>query len=122
MEHQRLISVIDDDDAMRLSLDGFVRSLGYAVETFRSAEDFLSRGANLRARCIISDIKMPGISGLELIGVLRSRGIRTPVILMTAFGEEATRAGASRAGAVCFLGKPFDAQTLIACIERALAA
>jgi len=122
LEHQRLISVVDDDESMRLSLEGLVRSLGYAVEAFASAEDFLARGTAAGACCIISDIKMPGLSGIEMIAELRSRGITTPVILMTAFPNEAARARASRAGAACFLGKPFEAQALIDCIDRALVA
>jgi FixJ family two-component response regulator len=117
-----LISVIDDDESMRLSLEGLVRSLGYEVEAFPSAEDFLAKDTAARSCCIISDIKMPGLSGIDMIGRLRADGITTPVILMTAFANETARARASRAGAVCFLGKPFEAQALIDCIDRAIVA
>jgi FixJ family two-component response regulator len=115
-----LISVIDDDESMRLSLEGLVRSLGYSVQSFACAEDFLAAGADGRSACVISDIKMPGMSGIDLLGRLKETGRTVPVILMTAFANDVARARATKAGAACFLSKPFDARSLIECLDQAL--
>ena len=120
MSDNKLITVIDDDESMRLSLEGLVRSLGYSVQVFACAEDFLAAGGDARAACVISDIKMPGMSGIDLLDRLKETGRRVPVILMTAFANDAARTRATKAGAACFLSKPFDAQSLIDCLDQAL--
>lgn len=120
MANNSLIAVIEDDESMRLSLEGLVRSLGHAVRGFASADGFLGAGDGARYACIICDITMPGTSGIDLTLRLKAMGIATPVILMTAFASEAIRAQAIKAGAACFLAKPFDAGRLIDCIARAL--
>ncbi len=116
------ICVIDDDESMRLSLEGLLRSLGHAVSCFPSAESFLASPARARCACVISDVHMPGMSGVDLQAAMRSDGVAAPFVFITAFDDDKARARAMAAGAVCFLKKPFDAAALIACLERALAA
>ena len=120
MSSEKLISVIDDDVSVRQSLEGLLRSLGYPVRVFASAEEFLGSDALGESGCIISDIKMPGMSGLDLKHRLDAARYDTPVILMTAFADDTARARAMKAGAACFLSKPFDAQALIDCLARAM--
>lgn len=120
MEHSCLIAVIDDDESVRTSVSGLVRSLGYSARTFASAAEFLGSGSDAESDCIISDVQMPGISGIELKEALMAAGSRTPVILMTAFASDAVQMRAAEAGAVCFLRKPFGASELIGCLEAAL--
>jgi len=120
LQDSPLIAVIDDDESVRISVSGLVRSLGYSARTFASADEFLRSGAEPECDCIISDIQMPGTSGIELKEALVAAGSRTPVILMTAFVNAAVQARASKAGAVCFLKKPFGASELIGCLEAAL--
>lgn len=120
MPNNEMIAIVDDDESMRVSLKGLVRSLGYAVETYPSADAFLASPAARTCACIISDIQMPGLSGLELQERIRALRPGTPFIFITAFGDERTQARALQAGANCFLRKPFDGATLVACIERAL--
>ncbi|WP_269714148.1 response regulator transcription factor [Caulobacter sp. NIBR2454] len=117
-----LISVVDDDDSVRVSTEGLLRSLGYAVRGFDSAEAFLGSDAVGASACVVSDVQMPGMSGVDLKTALSAQGIATPVILMTAFPNDATRQKAAAAGVSCFLPKPYQAQALIDCIETALAA
>ena len=117
------IAVIDDDESIRKSLEGLLRSLGHTVRVFASADAFIAAGGlGGGYGCIVSDIQMPGTSGIELQQRLNAAGNAPPLILMTAFASEAVRARALAAGAVCFLAKPFDADRLIQCIERARAA
>lgn len=117
------IAVIDDDPSMRQSLEGLLRSLGHTVRLFDCADAFLASGGPAAGYgCIVSDIQMPGTSGIDLMLGLRAAGNAPPVILMTAFANEAMRTRAADAGAACFLAKPFDANRLIECIERVLGA
>ena len=120
MPNNELIAIVDDDESMRLSLKDLVRSLGYDVQCFACAEDLLAAPANRTCALVISDIQMPGLSGLELHERMRALRPQTPFIFVTAYGDERTQARALQSGAHCFLRKPFDAATLIACIERAL--
>lgn len=113
------ICIIDDDESMRLALAGLVRSFGFAARTFVSAEDFLANGIDEDRCCIIADIQMPGLSGIELKDRLDGRRDPTPVILITARSERHIHAQARASGAVCLLKKPFDADTLLACLKRA---
>ena len=117
-----LISVIDDDGPFRTAMDSLLRSRGYAVLTFPSAAEFLRSPQLDATSCVITDVQMPDISGLELQTLLRNQGRTVPIIFITAFPEESVRARALRDGAVCFLVKPSDASTLIGCVEEALAA
>jgi FixJ family two-component response regulator len=115
-----LISIIDDDDSLRAALDGLIRSLGHEARSFESAEAFLEAGEVQSCACIISDIQMPGMNGIDLMRHLTAQNVPTPVILITAHAEPSLRERAMASGAFCFLRKPFDADLLIDCLERAL--
>ncbi|MGK6325263.1 response regulator transcription factor [Sphingomonas sp. DT-51] len=121
MSSEPLIAIIDDDEGVRVSLDGLVRSLGYRVATFHSAEAFLASDDWTLSRCVISDVNMPGgMTGIALADrLLRTSAV--PVILISAFVDERTCHEASRAGVRRFLRKPFDGDVLIGSLEEALA-
>jgi FixJ family two-component response regulator len=107
-----VISIIDDDASVRAATDNLLRSLGYTVNTFVSAEEFL-RSIHLNdTSCVIADVQMPGMSGVDLQARLLAQGHRVPFIFITAFPEETIRARALKAGAICFLTKPFNRLTL----------
>jgi FixJ family two-component response regulator len=115
-----LIAVVDDDASIRAATDSLLRSRGYAVLAFESAEDFL-RSAELNGTsCVITDVRMPVMGGIELQSILRAQGCTIPFIFITAFPERVVRAQAMNGGATCFLTKPFDAPTLIKYVEIAL--
>jgi FixJ family two-component response regulator len=114
-----LISIIDDDESMRLALAGLVRSFGFAAKTYCSAEEFLASGMAEPSSCIITDVQMPGLSGLQLKQWLDDHASIAPVILITARSEPHIHAQARASGAVCLLKKPFDADTLLACLRKA---
>jgi FixJ family two-component response regulator len=116
----QVISVVDDDASVRAATDNLLRSLGYAVRTFVSAEEFLGSARLNDTSCVIADVQMPGMSGVDLQTRLLTQGYRVPFIFMTAFPEETIRARALKAGAICFLTKPFDRLTLIKCLDTAL--
>jgi FixJ family two-component response regulator len=115
-----LISIVDDGDSMRSSLVALISSLGHETCAFGSAEEFLEAGTARRASCIISDIQMPGMSGLDLQRRLAEQDVLTPMIMMTAREEADLKEWALAGGAFCFLKKPFDADILVECVERAL--
>lgn len=117
----QLISIIDDDASLRTALVGLVRSLGYRAESYESAESFLNAPASSGSACIVTDIQMPGLSGIDLKDQLVARGIAAPVIMITARAEAALHEKAKASGALCVLQKPFAAEALIGCLERALA-
>jgi FixJ family two-component response regulator len=108
-----VISVIDDDASVRAATDNLLSSHGYLVQTFASAEEFLQSTQLHASSCVIADVQMPGMSGLDLLTHLRARGYNAPFILITAFPEDSVRARALRAGAIGFLAKPFAAPDLI---------
>jgi FixJ family two-component response regulator len=115
-----LISIIDDDQSMRESTKGLVQSLGYQATSFSCAEEFLQSERVDDTSCLITDVKMPGLSGIDLQRSLVARGIRVPTIFITAFPEENTRRQAMTAGAVGYLGKPFSEESLLKCLDAAL--
>jgi FixJ family two-component response regulator len=117
-----VISVVDDDASIRVATDSLLRARGYTVSTFASAAEFLRSRQLDEASCVITDVRMPDMSGVELQTVVRNQGRSTPFIFITAFPEESARLRALHDGAVCFLSKPFDAPTLIRCVEAALTA
>jgi FixJ family two-component response regulator len=117
-----VISIIDDDPSVRLATDGLVRSLGYQAVTFASAEDFLQSDHIEDTSCLITDVQMPGLSGVELQSVLNARGTRLPIIFITAFPEDRIRRCVLAAGAIGFLSKPFEEAVLIERLEAALGA
>jgi FixJ family two-component response regulator len=115
-----VISVIDDDASVRAATNNLLRSHGYPVHTFASAEEFL-RSTHLNdTSCVISDVQMSVMSGLDLLTLMRAQGYNTPFIFITAFPDESVRARALKAGAIGFLAKPFAGPTLINGLETAL--
>ena len=117
-----VIAIIDDDESFRRATTNFIRSLGYGTAAFDSAEAFLESDRIHDTDCLITDVQMPGMTGIELQGQLIAQGHRLPVIFITAFPEIKARAQALAAGAVGFLAKPFNDQGLIQCLDEALAA
>jgi FixJ family two-component response regulator len=115
-----VISVIDDDASVRTATNNLLSSHGYLVHTFASAEDFLHSSDPDGSSCVVADVQMPGISGLDLLTHVRARGNGVPFIFITAFPDESVRARALKVGAICFLAKPFPGPVLINCIETAL--
>jgi FixJ family two-component response regulator len=115
-----LISVVDDDESMRESLPGLLRELGFPAQTFSSAEEFLASDTISRTRCLILDIAMPGMSGPELQLELKRRRISTPIIFVTAHGDEAVRRRLLEQGAVECLLKPFSDVALLDALNVAL--
>jgi FixJ family two-component response regulator len=114
------VCIIDDDESVRVATTCLVRSLGHAVRTFASGEEFLNSPYVEDAGCMIVDVNMPRMSGLELQSRLREKGLAPPIIFITAYPEERARARALEAGAICYLDKPFDSATLIECLDLAL--
>ena len=115
-----VISVVDDDASVRAATNNLLSSHGYAVHTFASAEDFLQSAHLDNSSCVVADVQMTGMSGLDLLRHVRTRGNDVPFVFITAFPDESVRAQALRAGAVGFLAKPFTGPVLIGCIETAL--
>lgn len=115
-----VISIIDDDRSVRKATDRLVRSLGYIAYAFASADEFLNSPYVTHTSCLIVDVRMPNMTGLQLQAVLLERGLKTPIIFITAFPEDADRATALEAGAIDFLTKPFDGKTLIRSLAAAL--
>jgi FixJ family two-component response regulator len=115
-----LIVVVDDDEAIRIAAESLIRSLGFRARTFASAEEFLSADILDKTSCLISDVYMPGISGLDLPDVLLARGQRMPIIFITAYLEERIEKRAQAVGAAGLFVKPFDGQRLADCIMEVL--
>jgi FixJ family two-component response regulator len=116
-----LIAIVDDDEAVREATQALMRSLGYSVEVFSSAEDFL-QSSNVRGiACLVADVNMPGMSGLDLYLRLAASDRTVPTILITAYPNESIRSAALSAGVLCYLVKPFGEDELIHCIRSALA-
>src|SRR5262249_36155314 len=114
------ISIVDDDPSVRVATESLVRSLGFAACTFASAAEFLQSPDLSATACVIADVAMPGMTGIEMQDALIDRGYRLPVVFITAFPEERARQRALDAGAVCFLSKPFAAHSMIDCLDAAL--
>ena len=117
-----LVAIIDDDASVRVTTDSLVRSLGCRTRTFASAEEFVGANRLDDLSCVIADVQMPGMSGVELQAHLRSQGSRVPFIFFTAFPDEKIRAQALAAGAICYLTKPFDEEMLVVSFQSALKA
>jgi FixJ family two-component response regulator len=116
----KLVAVVDDDDSMRIALEGLLKAVGFPARAFASAEEFLKSGQQHQTSCLIADIRMPGISGLELQAQLNAERCRIPIIFITAHGDAKMRLQALRAGAVEFLSKPFDEEVLLESVRAAL--
>lgn len=115
-----VISVVDDDASVRAATNNLLKSRGYIVRTFASAEAFLQSGELNDSACVIADVQMSVMSGIDLLTHMRSRGYRTPFIFITAFPDQGVRDRALGAGAICILAKPFATPALIQCLEVAL--
>src|SRR5262245_13504362 len=113
MPKQPMISIVDDDAAVRSATKALIRSLGYRAATFSSAEEFLSSGELAETACLISDVQMPGLTGIDLQDRLKASGHRIPMIFITAFPDERVRDRAMQGGAVSFMSKPFSESSLI---------
>lgn len=122
MSNSPLISVVEDDDSVRESLRRLIRSAGFAVQAFSSAEQFLNSEQFRNCRCLVLDVKLPGIDGLELQRQLVANRNETAVIFITAHGDEAARVRALRNGALAYLFKPFSEEALIDAIHMSLTA
>jgi FixJ family two-component response regulator len=116
-----IASIIDDDESVRIATSSLVRSLGWDVRLYASAEDFLASGQIADVACVISDVQMPGMSGLQLQRRLIDDGITLPVIFISAFASEAVCRQALDDGAMCVLSKPVDGAAISRCLETLLA-
>ena len=120
MSELPLITVVDDDEAIREAIQSLLRSVGFRAEVFPSAEDFWSAGHRQNAACLIVDVRMPRMSGLELQRQLATAHCPMPIVFITAHGDEETRARALRGGAVDLLDKPFNDEVLLRAVQAAL--
>jgi FixJ family two-component response regulator len=116
----QLVSVVEDDQFFRESMGRLMRSLGYAVEAFPSAADFLASPSLAQTACLIADVHMPAMSGIELHRHLIDAGRAIPTILVTAYPNDVDRTRALNEGVVCYLRKPVDEQNLLSCLRAAL--
>ncbi len=116
----KLVAIVDDDELMRSALQGLLKSAGLPAQAFASAEEFLKSGVQHETACLIADIRMPGMSGLELQAKLNADHCRIPTIFITAHGDAQMRMQALRAGAAEFLAKPFDDEVLLENVRAAL--
>jgi FixJ family two-component response regulator len=116
----KLVAIVDDDESMRVALHGLLKAVGLPAKAFASAETFLESGQQHETACLIADIRMPGISGLELQAKLNAERCKIPTIFITAHGDSEMRMQALRAGAVEFLTKPFDDEVLLESVQAAL--
>jgi FixJ family two-component response regulator len=116
----KLVAIVDDDESMRTALQGLLKAVGLPAQAFASAEEFLKSGQQRQTACLIADIRMPGMSGLELQAHLNAERCRIPTIFITAHGDARMRMQALREGAVEFLAKPFDDEALLDSVRAAL--
>jgi len=117
---EMLISIVDDDEAVRAATGRLMRSLGYFVEVFASAAEFLASPGLQKTKCLIADIHMPAMTGVQLYQKLKETGLAIPTILITAYPDNVVRARALNDGVMCYLHKPFDDEELIGCVRTAL--
>jgi FixJ family two-component response regulator len=118
--NQFIVMIVDDDESIRRAARRLIKSYGFPVETFASAEDFLSSGRLHETACLVLDVQMPGLNGLELQSHLIASGHQIPIVFITAFDDENARARALGAGALCYLIKPFEEADLLNWITHAL--
>ena len=118
--NSRLVAIVDDDESVQRALQDLIESDGLSALCFASAEQFLDSEARNKAACLIADVRMPGLSGLELQAKLKAERCRIPVVFITAHGDAEMRIHAMREGAVEFLSKPFDDAVLLEIVHTAL--
>jgi FixJ family two-component response regulator len=119
-EKTKMVVIVDDDESMRNALRGLMKEVGLPAQAFASAEEFLAFGFAQQTGCVIADIRMPGMSGLELQARLKAEHCNIPIIFITGHGDEKMRLQALRAGAVEFLSKPFDDEILLDSVRAAM--
>jgi FixJ family two-component response regulator len=120
MPNELAVSVVDDDPSVCEGLSDLLSSMGFTAQTFTGADEFLKSGRVDSTSCLIADVQMPGLSGLELYDQLVTSGKTIPTILITAFPREADRTRATRSGVYCYLPKPFSEDDLLACLRSAI--
>ena len=116
----RLISIVDDDESLRRSVRNLLASVGFRVETFVSAEAFLESTQRENTGCLVVDLQMPGMSGLDLLTHLAATDARIPAVVLTAHGDGEARRRTLQAGAIAFLGKPFNSDALLDAVRSAM--
>ena len=116
----RLVSIVDDDESLRRSVRNLLTSVGFQVETFVSAEAFLESIHRENTGCLVADLRMPGMTGLDLLTHLATAGSRIPAVILTAHDDNEARRRSLEAGAIAFLGKPFRADALLDAVRSAL--
>jgi FixJ family two-component response regulator len=120
MPKKPLISIVDDDESVREGTMDLVRSMGFVAKAFPHPEDFLKSGCASKTACLIADMRMPGMNGLELHNHLVTTKNRVPTILITAFPDDRDRGRALQAGVTCYLAKPYDDEELLGCVRLAV--
>jgi FixJ family two-component response regulator len=121
LENKRLVAIVDDDESAREAVAALVRSLGFITAEFASASAFLQSSCRAQTACLLTDMRMPGMTGLDLHQHLLSSGMPLPTIIMTAHAADAARSSALHAGVCCYLPKPLEPEELLACLRSALA-
>ena len=121
MAERPLVAIVDDDKSIRSATRDLLKAAGFSTATFEDAETFLGSASRASAACLVADMRMPGMSGLELYQVLVASGERIPTVIITAHPEELTQARARQAGITCYLSKPFAPDDLVECVREALA-
>ena len=119
-EELRLVHLVDDDEAIRRSVGFMLKTSGFQVRTYESGVDFLKSATSLDPGCILLDIRMPGMDGLEVLGALRAKGVSLPVIIMTGHGDVSLAVQAMKAGALDFIEKPFEKAVLLSALEHGI--
>jgi FixJ family two-component response regulator len=122
MLERLLVAIVDDDESIRRATRSFLRAAGYATAEFADAESFLGAAGRAGTACLVTDMKMPGMSGLDLCEALIASGEPIPTVLITAYSEEVTHTRARKAGIGCCLIKPFVPERLLECVREALEA
>jgi two-component system response regulator FixJ len=120
-DERQIVSIVDDDESLRRSVRNLLTSVGFRVETFESAEAFLQSAERVHTGCVVLDLRMPGMSGLDLLNHLAATGSRIPVIILTAHSDDEVRRRTRQAGAAAHLGKPFNGEALLGAVRKALA-
>jgi len=121
MAERPLVVIVDDDQSLRNATRDLLKAAGFSTATFEDAESFLGSASRASAACLVADMRMPGMTGLELYQALVASGDRIPTVIITAHPEELTRSRARDAGITCYLSKPFAPDDLLECVGEALA-
>jgi FixJ family two-component response regulator len=116
-----LVAIVDDDKSIRNATQDLLKAAGFSTATFEDAESFLGSASRASASCVVADIRMPGMTGLELYQTLVASGDGIPTVIITAHPEDVTRSRAREAGITCYLSKPFAPDELVECVREALA-